>query len=35
MKLTLQQFGDLLGVSDASVRRWEHGNCQISRKKYE
>ena len=35
MKLTLQQFGDLLGVSDTSVRRWEHGNCQISRKKYE
>lgn len=35
MKLTLRQFGNLLGVSDTSVRRWEHGNCQISRKKYE
>lgn len=35
MKLTLEQFGNLLGVSDTSVRRWEHGNHQISRKKYE
>ena len=32
MELTLREFGDLLGVSDTSVRRWEHGNCQISRK---
>jgi DNA-binding transcriptional regulator YiaG len=35
LKLTIQQFGELLGVSDTSVRRWEHGHHQISRKKYE
>lgn len=35
LKLTMQQFGELLGVSDTSVRRWEHGHHQISRKKYE
>lgn len=34
-KMTLQQFGELLGVSDTSVRRWEHGNQKISRSKYE
>ncbi len=34
-KMTLKQFGELLGVSDTSVRRWEHGNQNISRKKYE
>jgi DNA-binding transcriptional regulator YiaG len=32
-KMTLQQFGELLGVIDTSVRRWEHGHHQISRKK--
>lgn len=35
MKLTIKEFGELLGVSETSVRRWEHGNTQISRKKYE
>ena len=35
LKMTLQQFGELLGVSDTSVRRWEHGNQKISRNKYE
>ena len=34
-KLTRQQFADLLGVSDTSVRRWELGNSHISRKKFE
>lgn len=34
-KLSRQQFADLLGVSDTSVRRWELGNTHISRKKYE
>lgn len=34
-KMTMVQFGELLGVSDTSIRRWENGNQQISRKKYE
>lgn len=34
-KLTRQQFADLLGVSDTSIRRWELGNSHISRKKFE
>lgn len=33
--MTMVQFGELLGVSDTSIRRWENGNQQISRKKYE
>ena len=34
-KMTMVQFGELLGVSDTSIRRWENGNQQISRNKYE
>ena len=34
-KVSWQAFADLLGVSDTSVRRWELGNTNISRKKYE
>ena len=32
--MSLQQFGNLIGVSDTSIRRWEHGNNHISREMY-
>ncbi len=32
--MSLKEFGDLVGVSDTSVRRWELGNNHISREKY-
>ncbi len=34
MNLSLVRFADMLQVSDTSVRRWENGNCHISREKY-
>lgn len=34
MKLTRQQFADMLDVCITSVRRWELGNSNISRIKY-
>ncbi len=34
MNLSLVSFADMLQVSDTSVRRWENGNCHISREKY-
>lgn len=34
MNLSLVNFADMLQVSDTSVRRWENGNCHISREKY-
>lgn len=34
MNMSLQAFGNLIGVSDTSVRRWEQGNSHISREKY-
>lgn len=35
LNLTRQQFADMLDVNITSVRRWELGNCHISRAKYE
>jgi len=35
LSLTRQQFADMLGVNITSVRRWELGNHNISRTKYE
>ena len=35
LKLSRKDFATLLGVDISSVRRWEHGYHQISRKKYE
>ena len=32
--MSLREFGDLIGVSDTSVRRWELGNCHISREMF-
>ena len=34
-KLTIKEFSKLVGVNETSVRRWEHGHYNISRKKYE
>ena len=33
-QLSLQKFGDLIGVCDTSVRRWELGCNHISREKF-
>lgn len=35
LNISRQKFADMLDVSLTSVRRWERGNCHISRSKYE
>lgn len=35
LHLSRKEFADMIGVSITSIRRWENGNSNISRTKYE